>query len=174
MANLASLAHRLDPAKQTCRAVIECQKGGRAKYSYDRAAEALELSRFLPEGMTFPLDFGFVPSTTGGDGDPLDIMVLADEPLAPGAILEVRLIGVIEAEQTEDGRTQRNDRLVAVATASRLFEKVARLEDVGEAFTRNLTQFWIHYETLRGVEFRVLAVRDAAWAASLISEAQAG
>ena len=70
------------------------------------------LGGLLPEGMMFPFDFGFLPSTLGEDGDPLDIMVLMDAPAHVGCLIEVRIIGIITAEQTEDGKTESNDRLI--------------------------------------------------------------
>ena len=66
--------------------------------------------------MTFPFDFGFVPSTLGEDGDPLDILVLMDAPVVPGCVIRARLIGAIEAKQKAKGESwERNDRLIAVA-----------------------------------------------------------
>jgi inorganic pyrophosphatase len=66
-----------------------------------------KLSKVMPEGMHFPYDFGFVPSTKAEDGDPLDVLVLSDEPLYVGCVVECRLIGVIEAEQEQDGQKNR-------------------------------------------------------------------
>jgi hypothetical protein len=63
-----------------------------------------KLSKVMPEGMMFPYDFGFVPATKAEDGDPLDVLVLTDEALFPGCLVEVKLVGVIEAEQTERAR----------------------------------------------------------------------
>jgi inorganic pyrophosphatase len=65
--------------------------------------------------MAFPHDFGFVPSTQADDGDPLDVLVLTDEPLFPGCAVKCTLIGVIEAKQRDNGHTNRNDRLIAAA-----------------------------------------------------------
>jgi Inorganic pyrophosphatase len=72
----------------------------------------------------FPFDFGFVPGTHRADGDALDVLVLSDEPLFPLFFVQARLIGMIEAEQTQEGKTIRNDRMVAVAVGSRLYAKV--------------------------------------------------
>jgi len=72
----------------------------------------------------FPYDFGFVPLTTGEDGDPLDILVLMDEASFPGCLVECRLIGVFEAEQEEHNKTKRNDRLIAVAHQSLLYSEI--------------------------------------------------
>ena len=74
--------------------------------------------------MVFPYDFGFVPSTQAEDGDPLDVLVLTDDPLFPGCLVECMLIGAIEAEQEEEGKNKRNDRLIAVAQQSLLYSEV--------------------------------------------------
>lgn len=169
MTNLLRIDHQLDEEKRVCRAVIETPRGQRGKLTYEPRAETFSLKRMLPEGMSFPLDFGFVPLTRGQDGDPLDILVVHDEPLHPGVLVETRLIGVMVSEQAEDGRTIRNDRLIGVATASHLFARVRRLEDLGEAFRKNLERFWVNYNALRGVDFHVLALRDAETAVRLIA-----
>jgi inorganic pyrophosphatase len=169
MTDLTRLDHGLDAEALTCHAVIETPKGQRGKLAYDPASGAFELKRMLPDGMSFPLDFGFVPGTRGQDGDPLDILVLGDEPSPVGILLAARLIGVIEAEQTEDGQTVRNDRILAVAAVSHLFAKVTKVEDLDADFIKNLTAFWENYDALRGVQFKVLAVRDGKAAARLIT-----
>jgi inorganic pyrophosphatase len=169
MTDLTRLDHRLDAEALTCRAVIETPKGQRGKLAYDPTSGAFELKRMLPDGMSFPLDFGFVPGTRGQDGDPLDILVLGDEPSPAGTLLTARLIGVIEAEQTEDGQTVRNDRILAVAAVSHLFAKVMSLDDLDADFLKNLTAFWETYDALRGVRFKVLSVGDGQAAARLIT-----
>jgi inorganic pyrophosphatase len=83
------------------RVVIETPRGSRNKYSYDPDCDCMQLSTVLPEGMIFPYDFGFIPSTLGDDGDPLDILILMDEPVVPGCIVRTRLIGAIQAQQRE-------------------------------------------------------------------------
>src|ERR1700750_1431005 len=88
------------------------------------------------------------------------MLVVTEPPAAVGALLGVRLIGVIEAEQTENDQTVRNDRLLGVAQVSHRFAPIAAPADLGEAFMRNLTQFWINYGALRGATFKVRAVRD--------------
>jgi len=71
----------------TIHAVIETTRGSRNKISFDEELGAFRLKKVLPEGMSFPYDFGFVPSTTGGDGDPLDVLVLMDEPGTTGCVV---------------------------------------------------------------------------------------
>src|SRR5437763_6775127 len=116
----------VEPIKdgETVQVVIETPRGNRNKFKYDPESGFFKLSKILPEGMVFPYDFGFVPSTKGEDGDPLDVLVLTDDPLFPGCLVDCVMIGVIEAEQEEDGETQRNDRLIAVAQASLLYAEV--------------------------------------------------
>ena len=79
MTDLTRLPHGLDPDARTCRAVIETPMGSRAKYDFNPTIMAFEAKGLLPEGMSFPMDFGFVPSTHAEDGDPLDVLVLFDE-----------------------------------------------------------------------------------------------
>ena len=82
--DLTKLPHNLDAKKRTCSAIIETPKGKRTKYDYDTKLGMFALKSVLPDGQAFPLDFGFVPSTLCDDGDPLDIMILADEPGVTG------------------------------------------------------------------------------------------
>lgn len=159
MPALHRLPHRLDPETGVCRAVIETPRGRRSKYDFDPETGAFELAGLLPEGMAFPLDFGFIPSTRAEDGDPLDVLVLFDEPCAVGAVLSVRLIGVIEADQTEHGNTVRNDRLIAAACASRLYAPVREAADLGDDYLRHLQAFWTQYNALKDKRFDVRAVR---------------
>ena len=99
--------------------VVETPKGSRSKLAWNDEYRMFELKGVLPAGAVFPFDFGFLPSTVGGDGDPLDLLVLMDDATYPGVLVPCRLLGVIEAEQTEEGKTERNDRLIAVAANSR-------------------------------------------------------
>src|ERR1700712_3724873 len=113
MTNLLKLPHELDRAALTCRAIIETPKGRQGKFDYEPASGLFELAGILPTGMSFPLAFGFIPSTLAQDGDPVDVLVLAEEDLPIGCLLSVRLLGVIEAAQTEGSSTVRNDRIIA-------------------------------------------------------------
>jgi inorganic pyrophosphatase len=158
MPDLTKLPHQLDPKTAVCRAIIETPKGRRSKYDYDPKSRLFRLKTILPDGMSFPLDFGFVPSTLCDDGDPLDIMVLVDEASCVGALLDVRLIGVIEAQEVEDGKKERNDRLLAVAVASHVYSDIKVPGDLPDAFIDNLSQFWTNKDRLEGKSFTVLGV----------------
>src|SRR5438270_11881846 len=111
MADLTSLPHQLDTKEYTCRAIIETPKGCRNKFDYDPDSGLFKLGGLLPEGMMFPFDFGCVPSTLAEDGDPVDIMVLMDAAAHVGCLIEGRIIGIINAEQPEDGNPETDDRL---------------------------------------------------------------
>ncbi|MBS0295883.1 MAG: inorganic diphosphatase [Proteobacteria bacterium] len=172
--DLTAIPHRLNEATGLVRAVIEVPSGTRCKYSYDPETEAFEFDQLLPEGMTWPLEFGFIPATLGDDGDPLDIMVLSDEPLPVGAIASVRLIGVLEAVQTEHGESLRNDRLLAVTEETHRYAGVKTVEDLGPKFLEHLTRFWVAYNDLRGRRFEAQGVRSAEEAMALIRRQPGG
>jgi inorganic pyrophosphatase len=155
MADLTSLPHQLDAKKATCRAIIETPKGCRNKFDYDPESNLFMLGGLLPEGMLFPFDFGFIPSTLGEDDDPLDILVLMDAPAHTGCLIEVRLIGIITAEQTEDGKTKSNDRLMGVAVHSYQHEGIATIEDVSKTLLSQVEEFFISYNKQRGKKFKV-------------------
>ena len=171
MTNLLKLAHNLDEEKLSCRVIIETPKGRQGKFDYDPTSGLFELAGILPTGMSFPLAFGFVPSTLGEDGDPIDVLVLAEEDLPIGCLLAVRLLGVIEAEQTENENTVRNDRIIAKAAASRLFAGVNDVADLGAPFSEELARFFEAYNSLKGQTFKVVRTADAKRAALLIARA---
>ncbi|HEY3815184.1 MAG TPA: inorganic diphosphatase [Caulobacteraceae bacterium] len=169
--DLLALDPRLDRARRACRAVIETPRGNRTKYKYDRDL-GFALSHLLPEGMIYPLDFGFVPSTRAGDGDAVDVMVLSDEALIAGLVVDVRLIGVLEANQTEAGETVRNDRLLAVTHVSRLYAEIQTPNDLGKAFLDSIEAFWVNYNALRGRRFEPLGIKAADAAVRLIEQSR--
>jgi len=151
--------------------IIETSKGSRNKYDYDEETLLFKLGGVLPSGAVFPFDFGFVPSTIGGDGDPLDVLVLMDEPAFTGCLVRVRALGVIEAEQTErDGLTTRNDRLVGVASESRLLRKVKSLDALGENLLDETEHFFISYNVARGKDFKPLGRFGPTRALRLVEE----
>jgi inorganic pyrophosphatase len=151
--------------------VIETPKGSRNKYNYDEKLGLFKLGGVLPSGASFPFDFGFVPSTVGGDGDPLDVLVLMDEPAFAGCLVRTRLVGVIEAEQTErDGETTRNDRLIGVAADSRLHTRVRTLESLGTALLEEIEHFFVSYNQYKGKKFEPLGRFGPARARGLVEE----
>lgn len=132
--------------KETIDIIIETPKGCRNKYAFDEEAKGYRLKKILPAGAVFPFDFGFIPDTKGGDGDPLDVLVIMDEPAYPGCIVECRIIGALKAKQTErDGKTEENDRLVAVSVVSASYSEVKSLEDINKNILDEIEHFFISY-----------------------------
>jgi inorganic pyrophosphatase len=153
--DLTSLPHQLDAKTRVCRAIIETPKGCRNKFDYDPDSGLFKLGGLLPEGMMFPFDFGFVPSTLAEDGDPMDIMVLMDAPAHVGCLMEVRIIGIIMAEQTQDGKTETNDRLLGVAVHSYDHEDLESIADVSKALLDQVKEFFVSYNKQRGKKFKI-------------------
>lgn len=151
------------------RVVVEASAGSRNKLKYEPALGAMELHHVLPLGMSFPYDFGFMPSTRGGDGDPLDAVLFADEPVPAGTAVPCRLVGIIEAEQQKQGgAAQRNDRFLAVARDSHIYRGWRNIGDLPPRLVEELERFFVFYNEQRGIDFRPLARGDAARAAELL------
>jgi inorganic pyrophosphatase len=158
------------PKEELLQVIIETPKGCRNKYAFDPKQEIFMLKAALPAGMVFPYDFGFIPRTIGGDGDPLDVLVLMDEPAYPGIALLTRLIGVIEGEQITKDKTTRNDRLIAVAETAHIYSDLKKLKDVPEQTLREIEEFFVNYHKLQGKKFKVLARKGPKSAQALIAE----
>ena len=171
MPNLLTLPHQLDAEARTCRAIVETPAGNRTKFDYDPATGLFQLNGVLPAGMAFPLAFGFMPGTLAEDGDPVDILVLADEALPVGCLLTARLLGVIEAEQTQDGATCRNDRLIAKVAVSRFWADVNDLECMGGAMVDEIKAFFVTFNALKGKRFEVLRIGGPERACALVAQA---
>lgn len=135
-------------------AIIETPKGNRNKFKYDRERRLFKIDKILPAGTVFPFDFGFVPSTQGEDGDPLDVLVLMDEPAFTGCLVPARLVGVIEAEQMENGRSERNDRLICVASASQEHRDIKNLKELSPALLEEIEHFFESYHVVEGTPFQ--------------------
>jgi|SRR5262245_6308220 len=159
-----------DPDSGLVNVVIDTPKGSRNKYKYDKEVGLFRLSKVLPLGAAFPYDFGFIPSTRAEDGDPLDVLVLADEPAFPGCLVGVRLLGVVEAEQTEKGKTVRNDRLVGVVETPYNRPDVRSLDEVGKGRLDELEHFFVSYNEAEGRQFKPLGRRGPEAAESLVED----
>lgn len=155
--------------KRMLRVVIETPKGSRNKFAFDPDAHIFELKKVLPSGMIFPYDFGFVPSTKADDGDPVDVLVLMDEPAFPGCVLSCRPIGVIEGEQGNKKNKERNDRIVAVEKDAHSWEDVRTINELGKQFARELEEFFVNYHKLSGKQYRVLGLKGPNQARKLVN-----
>jgi inorganic pyrophosphatase len=162
---MLSLLPSVDPDTSDIVAVIDTPKGSPNKYKYDEQWGVFRLNTVMPKGSFFPYDFGFIPSTLGADGDPLDVLVFMDDPAPVGCVLTVRLIGAIEAEQREENSEwKRNDRLLAVATKSPTHAHIACLDDLRPRLLDEVEEFFANYTRQRGKTFSPLrrsGLRDA-------------
>jgi inorganic pyrophosphatase len=156
------------------RVIIETPKGCRNKYKYDPEMGAFKLSKVLPEGMVFPYDFGFIPGTKAEDGDPIDVLLLMDQPAFAGCVIESRLVGVLEAEQSKDGETERNDRLIAVAEENHTYSELRDIGDMNKSLLDEIGEFFANYHKARGSKFKVLAIRGPKQAYQLLKKAAGG
>jgi inorganic pyrophosphatase len=96
-------------------AVVETPRGSRAKLKFDVKLGIFTLAKPLLAGLTYPYDWGFIPSTRAEDGDPLDVLIIHDAATYPGLVLKCRPIGVLEVAQSTKQKKERNDRIFAVA-----------------------------------------------------------
>ena len=152
-----SVVEKLSPFDQDSgelNVIIETPRGCRNKYSYDEKHGVFKLSGVLPAGAVFPFDFGFIPRTVGDDGDPLDVLVLMDEPVFSGCFVPARLLGVIEAKQTEDGKTERNDRLIAVSSKAPTHRDVKTIRDLDVTLLDEIEHFFVSYNAQKGKKFK--------------------
>jgi inorganic pyrophosphatase len=157
-----------DPESGNLNVVIDTPKGCRNKYAFDFDINAYKLKTVLPKGAVFPFDFGSIPGTVADDGDPLDVLLLMDEPAFVGCFVEARLLGVIEAEQRENGKSERNDRLVAVAAKSHTHGSLRSLTNVDPKLIEEIEHFFIFYNDARGKKFKPKARKGPAVARRLV------
>ena len=152
--------------------VVETPKGSRNKFAFDPEQRVFTLRKVLPAGMTFPYDFGFLPKTMAPDGDPIDVLLLMDEPAYPGVVVRARLIGVIEGEQKDGNKTNRNDRLLAVAEANHQYANIKTHHDLPKQFLHELEEFFVNYHRQEGKEYKLLGCKGADEAMQLIQQAR--
>jgi inorganic pyrophosphatase len=137
--------------------VVETPRGATIKVKHDPDSGTMILSRPLPAGVTYPYDWGFVPSTHAADGDPLDVMILWDCAGYPGLLVPCRLIGLLKVEQSDPaGRRQRNDRLFALPITAPRHEQVRSIADLPERVRRELEQFFLTVVAFEGKDLRIL------------------
>jgi inorganic pyrophosphatase len=154
--------------KGLLRVVIETPKGSRNKFAFNVDERIFELKKVLPAGMAFPYDFGFVPSTEADDGDPVDVLVLMDEPAFAGCVLNCRPIGVIQGEQGDKKEKTRNDRIVAIEQDAHSWADIKTIGDLGKEFCRELQQFFVNYHSLSGEQYKVIGIKGPAQARKLV------
>ena len=150
--------------------IIETPKGSAVKYSYEPDTGLLTLSKALPEGMTFPFNFGFIPQTLAEDGDPLDVLVINEVPLIAGSHLHVRAAGVIRAVQSEGKKEVRNDRVIAQAIPKEAPTDLDKLK-LTDKLVSQIETFFKSYNKASGKKFKVLGADGPKKADALIERA---
>lgn len=154
--------------------VIETPKGSRNKYAWDEEENVFRLKKILPAGAVFPYDFGFIPETKGEDGDPIDVLVIMDEPAFPGCVVECRIIGALKAKQTErDGRINQNDRFIGVSVLSELYKGFNEISALSKNVLDEIQHFFISYNSIAGKKFEPQGWAGAGEALQLIQDSHA-
>ena len=150
------------------RAVVETPRGSRHKFAFDPKIGAFELKATLASGLTWPYEYGFIPHTTGADGDPLDILVLMDEATFSGCVVKVRLLGCIGLK--EDGIE--NDRFVGClpqqTETSLSTDGYDTIEDLPEKLLNEIQEFLKDYSQERGHKIKLTGCRGVNEAVSRI------
>ena len=136
--------------------VIDTPRNSHNKYKLDKDTGFYKLATVLTAGHSFPFDFGYIPATKGEDGDALDVLVFMEEPAFVGCLVSCRIIGGIAAEQREDGKTKRNDRLMAAARSSVLYADVESCSDLSGKLLNQIEHFFISYNEAKGRKFTPL------------------
>jgi inorganic pyrophosphatase len=152
------LWHNLAPgplAPDVVYAVVEVPKGSRNKYEYSKGAGVIKLDRVLYSPLHYPGDYGFIPQSYYGDGDPLDILVMMTEATFPGCVIEARVIGMLRLVDKGDN----DDKILAVPATDPQFEELHRLTDAPKHFLREVEHFFVTYKQLEGK-----AVESKGWA----------
>ncbi len=172
LANPSRLPPLDEDDKELIQVVIETPGGSRNKFAFNPDDGIFELKKVLPVGMVFPYVFGFVPSTKAEDGDPVDVLVLMDEPAFTGCLLRCRIIGIIEGEQVDKKKKEkvRNDRVVAIEKHNHSFADIKHIDDLGKRFVRELEEFFVNYHELSEEKYRVIDVKGPSQARKRIDE----
>lgn len=157
MINRRDLAH-VSPGKHipyAVNSIIEITKGRRSKFELDKKTGLIKLDRYLYSASHYPGDYGFVPQTLADDGDPLDILVMVNEPTFCGCLIEARVIGMFRMMDKGKG----DYKLLGVPNTDPLFAEYHTLEDVPKHFLREVEHFFTTYKALEGV-----VIESGGWA----------
>ena len=150
--------------------VIETPKGSAIKYTWDEDRNVLKFKKCMPLGFVFPFDFGMIPKTKAEDGDPVDVLLLLEDSIYPGAFMDVRIIAALKADQKKDVK-YRNDRLIAIESTCPVFGHFTSLKDITPHMRQQIENFFKSYNEVQGKEFTPLGWVDADEAMKLIKDA---
>lgn len=149
-------------APEEVNVLIEIPKGTNVKYEFDKEMEVMVVDRFSKTSMNYPLNYGFVPATLSGDGDPVDVLVLSEQPIMPGMIIAVKPIGMLEMED-ESGVDAKV--LGVPAVTGDMYSALNDINEVSEDLKNQIKHFFEHYKDLdkgKWVKLKDWLGRDAA------------
>ena len=150
-------------------AVVEAPKSSVVKLKYDVKFGVFTISRALPVGLSYPYDWGFIPSTRGPDGDPLDVLILHEGSTFPGVVIPCRPLGLIKMdEEDKKGTRQRNDRIIVVPAWHECLVELHGSSEVSKAMRNEIEQFFLNTVFFSSKNARVLAWKGPKKAASNI------
>ena len=141
--------------------IIEIPRGSRNKYEIDHISGRIKLDRVLYSSVHYPTDYGYIPGTKSADGDPLDVLVIIEEPTFPGCHIEVRPIGVLHMHD-EKGT---DEKILAVPVADPRFEGIDDISGIRRHWLTEIENFFNTYKMLEGKETRIekWSGADRAW-----------
>jgi len=152
--------------------VVETPRGSAAKLGFDPDLQVFTLSKSLILVLTYPYDWGFIPSTKGEDGDPVDVLILHDTATAPGLVLKCSIIGVLEVVQTEAGKHPiRNDRIIAVPRHSHRERNERDASDLPKQVRSEIEKFFVATDELESKELKFLGWKGPKTGQALIDKA---
>src|SRR5439155_5757061 len=154
--------------------IIETPKGCCNKYAFDFDFKNYRLKSVLPNGAVFPFDFGSIPGDDCRRWRSSRFLLLMDEPAFTECLVRARLLGVIEAAQTIDGKTERNDPLIAVAAESHTHSSLKSLGMLDSELIKEIEHFFVSYNQIRGKEFKPIARKGPHVATRLVQKHQKG
>src|SRR3954468_474405 len=170
MGNLHNLPVRND--RGDVHVVVETPRGSAAKLEFDPQLQAFTLSKSLMLGLSYPYDWGFVPSTRGEDDDPIDVLVLHDAATSPGLVLKCKIIGVLEVLQKERGKQKiRNDRLIAVPRDSHREKSEDDARELPKQVRQEIEKFFVATDELEDKELKFLGWKGPKAAERLLDQA---
>lgn len=162
-----NLWHQLPPGPDVPKVVyciVEIPKGSRNKYEYSKKAGVIKLDRVLYSPMHYPSDYGLIPQTLAEDGDPMDILVMVNEPTFAGCVIEARPIAIFHMLDRGDP----DDKILAVPATDPIFDDYQEIDDAPKHFLNEVAHFFQTYKQLQGIEVTPLGWGDAAEAYAVI------
>ncbi|BAY85739.1 MAG: inorganic diphosphatase [Cyanobacteria bacterium J06628_3] len=146
--------------------LIEIAGGSKNKYEYDKDLQAFALDRVLYSSVQYPYDYGFVPNTLADDGDPLDGMVIMDEPTFPGCVIAARPIGMLEMIDGGD----RDEKILCVPDKDPRYTQVKSLKDLAPHKLDEIAEFFRSYKNLEKKVTEILGWQDVEKVAPLVEQ----